>query len=160
MATLNYKADHTDTKEGFDILPAGEYKAVITDSDYAPNKANTGKMLKLTYTIIDGNFKNQKIFNNLNLENPSIQAVNISKTALNSICKALNVIDLQDSSQLHNQPLIIEVTVKESEQYGKQNNIKKHKSISGDVQGQTSAPVQTEQGIQDVGGQPKNPWEK
>ena len=152
MAQLNYKADLNDTEQSFDVVPADRYKAVIEASDYVPTKAGTGKILKLTYQIIDGNFKGRKIFNNLNLENPNQQAVTISRQTLNGICKACNVTDLQDSSQLHDISMMIDVTVKEDTQYGMQNNIKKHVAIETKEVSTPDAPPSDRPA--------KQPWEK
>lgn len=129
MAGLNYTVDATDTQEGFDVIPAGEYVAIIEDSDMVETKNKDGRMLKLTYQIIDGPFKGNKLFNQLNLENKSQQAVQIARKSLNAIGVAVGVAEIKDSSQLHNKPLKIEVVVKDSPEYGKQNQIKKHSAL-------------------------------
>ena len=162
MAGLNYTADFEKTEQSFEVVPAGDYTAIIEGSDYVPNKAGDGKILKLTYQIIDGPLKGRKIFNNLNLENKSQKAVEISQQSLNSIMKACNVPTLQDSNQLHNIPMLISVAVKEDATYGKQNSINKHTGLSGTT---TSAPTQTKTtpvnaGVDNNNAQTKHPWEK
>lgn len=137
MAQLGYTADPNQPEESFEIVPAGEYTTIIEASDYTPNKQGTGMILKLTYQIIDGEFKGRKIFENLNLQNENAQAAQIAQRALNSICLAVGVQHVQDSAQLHGIPLILDVSVKEDATYGKQNRIKKHIPVSG----QTSAPA-------------------
>ena len=162
MAQLGYTADPNQPEESFDIVPAGEYTTIIEASDYTPNKQGTGMILKLTYQIIDGEFKGRKIFENLNLQNENAQAAQIAQRALNSICLAVGVQHVQDSAQLHGIPLILEVSVKEDPTYGKQNRIKKHIPISG----QSSAPAtsgfsQTQQQTSPQGTAKKDqPWAK
>lgn len=154
MAQMNHTVDTQDTQEGFDIIPAGEYIAVIESSDLVPTKAGTGEILKLTYQIIDGPQKGKKLFNNLNLKNPNQQAVQIATRSLNSIGVAVGVTDIKDSSQLHNIPMKIDVMVKDDATYGKQNNIKKHIPMNKD-----SEPIQTE-AVPGKQSQPaKQPWE-
>lgn len=133
MAELNYESNHQDGEQSFDVLPAGEYSAIIEASDYVDNKQGTGRILKLTYQIIDGpgECKGRKIFENLNLENASDQAAQIAKRSLNSICAACGIAFLKDSEELHNIPMIIDVRVKDSAEYGKQNRIAKHSPMDG-----------------------------
>lgn len=144
MAQLGYTADYSQPEEDFSIVPAGEYIAIIESSDYAPNKQNTGMMLKLTWSILDGEMKGRKIFENLNLQHENAQAVIIAQKALNSICMAVGLQHIQDSSQLHGIPVILDVAVKDDKTYGPQNRIKKHlpasrsqtASVSGQAQQQ------------------------
>ena len=163
MAQLGYTADPNQPEESFDIVPAGEYTTIIEASDYTPNKQGTGMILKLTYQIIDGEFKGRKIFENLNLQNENAQAAQIAQRALNSICLAVGVQHVQDSGQLHGIPLILDVSVKEDPTYGKQNRIKKHIPVSG----QTSAPAtsgfsqpQQQTAPQTQGAKKAQPWQK
>jgi hypothetical protein len=140
MAELNYQPDFNDAKEqSFEPLPAGDYIAVIENSDYLPNSQGTGNMLKLTYQIIDGPMKGKKLFENLNLENKNQQAEQISRRALNAICLACGVQgELKDSAQVHNIPLKIVVGVRPDNRAGMegqiQNNIKKHLPLKEDQQ--------------------------
>ena len=139
MADLGYQADVNDANESsFDPVPAGEYLVIIDDSDYIDNKKGTGRMLKLTYQIIEGPLKGRKLFENLNLENQSDQAVQIAKRAMNAICLATGVTHVRDSAELHNIPFKIDVKMKESAEYGMQNVIRKHFSPDG----KAPAPVQ------------------
>lgn len=155
MAQLEHTTDKNNASEGFDVLPAGEYLAIIESSDYVENKKGTGKMLKLTYQIIDGHYKGSKLFNNLNLEHQNKQAEQIAKKSLNAIGVACGVDVIKDSAQLHGIPMKLDVKVRDSEQYGKQNNINKHLPAK-DVQ-----PPAQNTGSEDAGtgGKPKQAWE-
>lgn len=161
MAQLggNYIPDPNETEESFEIVPVGEYIAVISASDYVPNKKGTGMILKLTYDIIDGEFKGRKIFENLNLENENAQAAQIAKKSLNSICLACGVQTVQDSAQLHGIPMLLDVGVKAAQgDYEAQNRIKKHLPANGQA---PQTPTQT--GFQkpaEAGGAKKQPWQK
>jgi len=164
MSQFNHQADVNDAQENqFDPVPAGEYLAVITESSYDSNKDNTGKILKLVYQILEGPFKDRKIFENLNIENRSQQAVAISKRALNAICVATGVLTIQDSSQLHSIPLLIDVGIRESDQYGKQNTIRKHLSAKSQnnnpVATQESSPQPINAGSDNNNATKKQPWE-
>lgn len=160
MAQLNFQADHNDLEQSFDVIPAEKYPAIIETSEYISTKAKTGMMLKLTYQIIDGVQKGRKIFEQLNLENPSKQAEQIARKSLNSICKACQIIDLKDSSQLHNIPMLIDVRIKEDSVYGPQNVIKKHEPLNNPALSTTGAaqPQQQPQQVFAPTANAKPPW--
>jgi hypothetical protein len=153
MAELNYQPDFNDAKEqSFEPVPAGDYIAVIENSDYLPTSSGSGNMLKLTYQIIDGPAKGKKLFEQLNLENQSQQAVQIAKRALNALCVACGMPEgeqLKDSAQLHNIPLKIVVGVRPDNRPGMegqiQNNIKKHLPLRDDLQRPSAAATETEE---------------
>lgn len=157
----NYVPNPNETEESFDIVPAGEYIAVISASDYVVNKKQTGMILKLTYEILDGEFKGRKVFETLNLENENAQTVQIAKKTLNSICLACGVNVVQDSAQLHGIPMLIDVKVQpEKDGYDAQNKIKKHLPVNGQAPAQTQQPAQTQAQGTAQPAKKKNPWEK
>lgn len=135
----NYTVDTQNVEQDITVVPAGEYPAVISDSDYVPTKGGKGMMLKLTWTILDGDCKGRKVFENLNLENENTQAVQISKATLNSIMLACGLNSFQDSAQLHGRPVLIKVKVKPADgQYDAQNKITKHLPMSGGAPSQSN----------------------
>lgn len=155
MSELNYTVDVNETEASFDPVPADEYTAIIEASDYVDNSKGTGKILKLTYQIIgDGQFSGRKIFENLNLENENKQAVEISRKTLNSIGVATGVTEIKDSSLLHDIPMKINVTAKESKEYGIQNRIKSHKPLADT----TTTAKETEEKTNNA--PPEPPWGK
>lgn len=104
-------------------LPAGKYKAVITASEERPNKAMTGSMLKLTLQVIEGPHQGAMVFDQLNINNPSKTAMEIAERTLSAICRSVGVMLPQESSDLHNKPLMVTVKVENTEQYGAQNRV-------------------------------------
>ena len=113
MAQLNFDANTVDPNVGFDPIPAGKYNAVIVDSEMKATKTGTGKFLELTFEVIDGEFKGRKVWSRLNINNPNEKAQKIAQAELRNICEAVNVMVIQESSQLHNRPLEITVKCKE-----------------------------------------------
>ncbi len=111
----------------FDVVPAGEYEAVITNSEMKPTLAGTGRYLNLTLQILNGPCQNRKVFDKLNLDNPSDKAVQIARGTLSAICRAVGVLTPKDSSELHDKPLRIKVAVTKSDEFGEQNLVKAYK---------------------------------
>ena len=126
FASLNFDANQVQPNS-FDVLPAGEYEAVIVASSYEPTQNGRGKFLKLELQILNGEYQNRKLFDRLNLINPNDQAVQIARGTLSAICRAVGVMTPNDSFELHNRPLRIKVGVRKSDEYGDQNVIKAYK---------------------------------
>lgn len=126
MAQLNYVPDATDQYQGFEPLPAGEYKVQITDSDIVTPKSGNGSMIKFTYEVIaDPRFDGRKIFDNIIIEHSSADAERIGKQKLNTICALTGVKSLKDTAQLHGKAMSLLISVKDN-QGEKQNIIKKY----------------------------------
>jgi hypothetical protein len=88
-------------------------------------------MLSLEFNIVGGGnnqFNGRKLFSNLNLFNPNPKAVEIANRELATICRAIGVMNIQDSSQLHNKPMVVKVSVSDD---GKRNEIDMYASVNG-----------------------------
>lgn len=132
MSLLNFNAEEVAPSAGFDVIPAGKYQAVITESEMKPTKSGTGHYLELTFEVIDGEFKGRKLWSRLNLENPNEQAVQIARADLSAICRAVNVLRPRDSAELHNLPLTISVRCRKNPENAETvNEIKGYEPRSG-----------------------------
>ncbi|HQO65724.1 MAG TPA: DUF669 domain-containing protein [Spirochaetales bacterium] len=139
MANLgNFNADEHENE--FTPIPTGKYPAVITESKMVGTK-NGGQMLKLTHEIIDGPNKGRKVWANLNLVHSNDQAVKIAKINLADICRAVGVLHPRDSSELHNKPMVIKLSIRpETDEYPASNDIKAWEPMNKAPQLQGMAP--------------------
>ena len=113
MANLNgFNASEVEPTSGFEPIPAGKYLAAITESEIKPTKNGSGSYLQMTFTIIEGEFKNRVLWARLNLNNPNATAVKIARSELSAICRSVGVLTPRDSVELHNIPLVITVKCK------------------------------------------------
>jgi hypothetical protein len=109
----------------FDAIPAGKYLASIIESELVATKKGDGHYLKLAFSILEGQYKNRRLYTNLNLHNPNAQAVEIARGQLSAVCRAINVMTPKDSQELHGIPLVIDVKCHKREDTGDiQNEIK------------------------------------
>ncbi len=154
LGDLNFDAKKVEPNVGFDVIPAGEYDAVITSSKVEPTKKNDGRMVVLELQILSGEFQNRKLFDRLNLWNPSEKAVTIARGTLSAICRAVNVLTPKDTSELHNRPLRVKVAVSDDPQYGKRSEIKGYKSRNG----QPASNTQATQEVEKMRELAKTPW--
>lgn len=105
----------------FGPVPAGTYKAIITESKMKKTKDGEGEYLELTFQITStGDFEKRKLWSRLNLKNKSADAVKFGKSDLAKICKAVHVMRPTDSSELHNAEM--EITVKVTNNNGRESN--------------------------------------
>lgn len=170
MATLNLSFNQTEIAEAqkggdFPILPAGVYIAQINRSEVKPTKAGTGTYLSLGFQILDGEFANRIIFQNITLSNPNQVAAQIGREQLAQLAGACGLLNVGDSQELHGIPMQIKVAIRKDKtgQYDDQNEIKKfmaygnapiaHASVTAPTTAQptTSATPATAK---------RNPWER
>jgi hypothetical protein len=115
-----------------EVIPAGKYKAVITKSEERPTKAQTGSMLVLTCQIIEGPHQGLTLMDRLNLNNPNKTAEEIAQRTLSAICRSVGVMMPNESSDLHDKPMMITVKVKPAEgQYQASNEIAGYEPVGG-----------------------------
>ena len=123
MADLRgFDANQVEPSADFEPIPAGKYEAVITESEMKPTKAGTGHYLQLTFQVVEGEFKNRLLWARLNLDNPNATAVQIARAELSAVCRAVGVLSPNDSADLHNLPLVIDVRCKKRADTGEITN--------------------------------------
>ena len=123
MANLNgFDANQVEPTTSFEPIPAGKYLAAITESEMKPTKSGSGSYLQLTFTIVEGEYKNRVLWARLNLNNPNATAVKIARGELSAICRAVGVMQPKDSVELHNIPLVIVVKLKKRQDTGELTN--------------------------------------
>lgn len=138
MATLNFDASGIDTTSQFDAIPAGDYEAMVTASEMKTTKDGTGQYLEMTVEIQTGQFQGRRMWDRLNLQNRNPKAVEIAQKQLAQLCHATGVLQVTDSQQLHNRPVVMKVAVKNDPERGPSNEIKGYKA-KGTTQPQAQA---------------------
>jgi hypothetical protein len=145
MAQFNFDASTVAPQASTGPLPAGTYLAHITESDVQPLKSGNGEGLKLTFEVIEGQFKGRKVWENLNIRHTSEDTQRIAQSQLSALCHAVNVIKLMDTAALHFKPVRINVTVREAQgQYKASNNIKGYESAGASFSAPAAAPAPAE----------------
>ena len=125
MVTLNLDtrdpefANATQNRE-FTPLPNGEYIAQIISSERKTLQSGTDA-LTIAWQIIDGEYKNRQVFENLYLFDPSRpKQTAFNKQKLMFIVKACGLEVMNDTTELHNKP--VKITIRTSEYNGKTRN--------------------------------------
>ena len=151
MAHLNnFNANEVEPTSSFEPIPAGKYLAAITDSDLKTTKNGNGSYLQMTFTIIEGEYKNRVLWTRLNLENPNATAVKIARAELSAICRAVGVMTPRDSADLHNLPLVIAVKCKKRDSG----------EIDNEIAGYAKREMAASQPPQPVAASAPAPWKR
>lgn len=151
MALLNFNANDIALGDNFEAIPAGDYDAIVTDSEMRQTKDGLGQYLSLTLEIQSGQFQGRKLFDRLNLQNRNPKAVEIAQRQLAQLCHATGIMQVQDSQQLHNRPLVVKVSVKHEPGYDPRNEVKGYKARGAAAQApafqapRAAAPFQPQQ---------------
>ena len=106
----NYGLEQVKAND-FEVIPSGDYPAIITEMEEKPTKDGTGMRLNLKVQIIDGKYQNRTLYDGLNTVNKSAVAQQIGRQQLKSICVALNNPSPKDSSELLNKALMVTVKI-------------------------------------------------
>ena len=157
MDLNGFNALEIEPATSYEPIPADWYKAVITETEEKPTKAQTGSYLQLTIEVIEGQHQGRRVFERLNLKNPNSVAVEIAQRSLSSICRSIGVNNPQNSEELMDKPLMIKVAVKPAQgEYGASNEIKGYDAVGG----ATTAPAPAAVAATASAGVSTPPWKK
>mgnify|MGYP003452615471 FL=1 len=132
LSGYNFNAEEIEPSSSFDPIPAGWYKAIISNSEMKPTRDGYGEYLSLTLQVIDGQYENRLVFARLNLKNANEKAVDIARKDLAAICRAVGVMSPKSSEELHDKPLMIKVKVRAAQgEYEASNDIGGYKAVEG-----------------------------
>lgn len=131
MAQLNFDASSVAPQQAFQVLPAGVYTVMVTDSEVKPTKNGTGQMAVFTLQVVDGEHRGRKVFARINVQNANPQAEQIGQSQLSALCHAAGVLQIVDTAQLHNRTVRAKVKVRRDQtgQYEDQNEVTAFEAI-------------------------------
>jgi hypothetical protein len=133
MAQFNFDTSTVEKRENnFELLPAGQYIAQVTESAIEPLKSGNGQCLKLTVTVLQEGYNGRKIFCRLNVQHSNPTAEQIAQQQLRELCDAIGVVRMQDTGELHNKPFTARVKIRKSTDanYEDQNEISGFKAAA------------------------------
>jgi hypothetical protein len=141
------------SSNSYDPLPEGWYMATITGAELKTTKAGTGQYIAVKYDITGPTHMGRIIFGNLNIRNPSPMAEEIGRKQLGEVMRAVGLAKVADTDELIGGQLSIKLSIKSSDQYGDQNEVKGFKAIAGST---PPAPVAKAA----ASGKAAPPWQK
>jgi len=142
------------SEKSYEPLPAGWYTAAITGAELKNTKAGTGQYISIKYDIIGPTHQGRIVFGTLNIRNPNVKAEEIGRKQLGEVMRAIGIAKVADTDELIGGQLSIKLSIKSSEQYGDQNEVKGFKAISG-----STPPVPVAKAVT-TSGKAAPPWQK
>lgn len=132
MADLSwFDPNQVPDQEDFKALPEGQYVAIATNSEEKVTKAGTGKYLQITFEVMDGPHKGRRLWSRLNLWNQNQTAKDMAQRELKAISSAvLGDRRPNDSAELHNKPMLIDVVVEIDDRKRENNVIKRYHPLA------------------------------
>lgn len=134
MAQFNFDTNSVEKRENnYELLPAGFYTAQVSDSDIVDLKSGNGQAIKLEFTVLSEGYRGRKVFVRLNVRHTNPKAETIAQQQLRELCDAIGVVRMQDTTELHNKPVQINVKIRKDDtgQYSDQNEITGFKPVAG-----------------------------
>ena len=129
LSQFKAAAESAKPAQSFSLLPVGDYRAIISDSEMKVTNRGDGSYLSLTLQVVEGEHSDRLLWANLNLDNPNQKAVDIAEKELASIYKACGIA-ADDSSELHDIPIMIKVGIQPAKNgYEASNRIKGYEKI-------------------------------
>jgi hypothetical protein len=107
-------------------IPAGWYLALIIEAEVRDTQKGDGNYLFTTFEILDGDYLHRKVFQNIILNLPSEQAVEIGKRLLTDIYTSCGITEAtQEIDVLLFKPVKIRVAIQrdQSGEFGDRNRI-------------------------------------
>lgn len=115
MVSFGTKFDSSkvEPQTGFELLPPGLYKLRLVDANEKANKANTGTYVNLQFEVIEPQmYAGRRVFDMLNLNNPSEKAVQISQARLSALVRAAGLVTVSDTDELLMKPVMAKLKVR------------------------------------------------
>lgn len=140
MVNLNdVDLSKVEPKKRFGPLPVGNYLATIAETKREPMRSGNGDKLELTFVILEastgnGEFVGRRLWESLNLWHNNPETSKIAWSEMAAISQACGKATLQDSSELHDTPLIIRVGIKLDQNGEQKNTIRDFKKKSTGVE--------------------------
>jgi len=121
MQVDDYNQEEVSEKRDFTPLPNGKYVAMITEAIDKISEAGF-KYVALTATIGDGEHEGRLLWPNLNLKHPDQKVVRYARQELKSIQVATGRLNIKDTCEIKNIPMVITVASYKDKKTGELKN--------------------------------------
>ncbi|MCA9311403.1 MAG: DUF669 domain-containing protein [Phycisphaerales bacterium] len=99
-------------------LPVGRYAAVIAATTWHDIASGRGRYLEIEYKVTEPGHEGRRVWERLILEHSSWRTVTIARTRLNALGRAIGVRCPNDSADLHDRPLLLDIGVRKRDDTG------------------------------------------
>lgn len=147
MALLDISFDVNDLpaqQNDFSPLPEGWYSVSVAGAEIRATKDQTGQYIAVRYDVTGPTHQGRVVFGNINIKNKSTQAEEIGRQQLGSLMRAIGLARVDDTDQLIGGNCQIKLSIRQSEGYDPQNEVRQWKAIEGGTPSVPSAQTASE----------------
>ncbi len=115
LATIfggGFDPNSVEPQKDYEVIPPGKYPVLIEKAEVKPTKSGTGHYIELEMSVLDGPHKSRKLWDRINIQNPSHEAQEIALRQLAALGQALGLSCIRDTAQLLNTACLAHVKVK------------------------------------------------
>lgn len=136
MAQFQFDANTVAPDAGVvDPLPAGWYNMVVDETSIEPTSKGDGAYIKAKLKVISGHYSGRVVFTNFNIRNANPTAQEIAYKQLSALCHATGQLTFNDTSELHQKPLKVRVSVRAGDgTYEPSNDVKAYRNINETIE--------------------------
>lgn len=140
-----YYDEHAEPSASFDALPAGDYRAVIIESEMQDisKHSEKGRCLALTWRIETGPYDGRLFWQRLNMWGQNMtnndKVVSIANSQFAAVREATGVLTPKNTEELHDRPCLVRLKITKSEGYPDRNDVVSVKSVGGSAPAQPAA---------------------
>lgn len=102
--------EYVDTDTKFSLIPDGKYLAMITEAKEMSSQYGN-PYIGLTIEILEGVYRNRKIFDNLNVNSENETALAIARRKINDITLAVDAVILKGPETFLHKPIGITIGI-------------------------------------------------
>ena len=135
MAFLDQAINAADLPEtqgegDFSPLPEGKYQATVLTATLKHTKAGTGQYIDIQWSITGPSHANRRIFDMLNIKNPSQAAENIGRRQLGELLRVAGIPVIRDTDQLIGVAATITLKIRKQAGYKDSNSVTRYEPIA------------------------------
>ena len=107
-------------------LPAGTYSAKIIESDERPTKTGMGRIIELTWEVIEGPYAGRRFWQTINYINQNEVAQRIGQAELGRLALACGYEQAINSTEaLHGRPCRVTIKIRQQQGFDDRNEVSK-----------------------------------
>ena len=106
-----FDASSVEPAAEFSILPPFNYAVKIQSCEVKKTKNGNGHFVAIEMEIIDGSEAGRRVWDNINIENPSEQCQKMGRASFSALCRAFDMVNCTDLSVFIDQYVVAHVKV-------------------------------------------------
>lgn len=142
----------------FEVLPAGEYHAVIMEMEEKPTKDGSGARLNVKLQIASGKHQNRTVFDGINVKNKSEAAQRIGRGQLKALCIAAGNENPRSSQELIGKAVMVKLKIGKDQNGNERNEVASYKAYVRPTAAATASPNLVEQAFAEEPKAKTSPW--